>query len=382
MSGSPMGFNENGVKIMIAQKELKTRETPRVVIRGVHSQTQANEVGVHWLRISILYKYLEKIRAYCNLYFGDSTKDGYGLWSYDTRYSWSNGASLNFDSEQARCDKVHKGKVTLDIPGGALDTINQTDLHLFLLSLRQFRPSCTRIDIFFDDYNRVITPDSLKRIVKKKDFSGYRYGQTKQRHGIRDGSWGLIHDEVDFGKRGKGGGGRYMRIYDKLLESEGEKDCVRWEVEFSKERAHKVFDKLSQTDSVDAFGTLCGALIGGSIVFVHRNGEKNIGRLEIYSFWKQIVDLLGVVVVRVPEKNTNISGKCQWVYKQVSPTLASLRETFVTDSDFFSWMFDVLSEGETRMSQRQTNFASEHKRLLHFIDGEILVNNRGVYCNI
>ena len=372
---------------MVAQTELKIRETPRPVLRGVHSQTQVNEVGVHWLRISFLLLYLDKVRSYCNFYFGESTKDGYGLWSYDTRYSWPNGASLNFDSEPARCEKVHKGKVTLDVPGGALDAITQVDLHLFLLSLRQFRPSCTRLDVFFDDYNRVVTPDGLKRLVKKKDFSGFKYGQTKQRHGHRKhgpekGSWGLIHDEVDFGIRGKSGGGKYMRCYDKELESDGEKDCVRWEVEFSKERAHKVFDKLSQVTSVDAFATLCGALIAGSIIFVRRNGEKNIGRLDVYPFWKQIIDLLGVVVVRVPEKKTNISGKCQWVYKQVSPTLASLRGTFVNDSYFLSWLFDVLDEGKIRMSQRQENFSEEHKKLLHYIDGEILVSNRGVLCNI
>jgi len=372
---------------MDVQKELKTRETPLDVLRGVHSQTPFNQVGVHWLRISILYQYLDKVRGYLNCYFGESTKDGYGLWSYDTRYSWPSGASLNFDAEPARCEMVHKGKVTLDIPGQALDAISETDLHLFLLSLRQFRPACTRIDIFFDDYSRMVTPDGLKRIVKKKDFSGFRYGQIKQRHGNKKhgpdkGSWGLIHDEIDFGIRGKSGGGKYLRCYDKELESDGEKDCVRWEVEFSKERAHKVFEKLSQVTSVDAFATLCGALVAGSIVFVRRNGEKNIGRLEMYGFWKQIIDMLGVVVIRVPEKKTNISGKCQWVYKQVSPTLASLRGTFVNDAYFMTWIFDVLDEGKSRMSQRQTNFSDEHKKLLHYIDGEILVNNRGVLCNI
>lgn len=371
---------------MIARNELKSGETPRDVLRGVNSQIK-NEVGIHWLRISILMQHLEKLRSYCNTYFGESTKDGYGLWSYDSRYSWPGGASLNFDSEEARCEKVHKGKVTLDIPGGALDAITQTDLHLFLLSLRQFRPSCTRLDVFFDDYNRTITPSGLERIVKRNNFSGFRFGQIKQRHGPRKfgpgkGKYGLIHDEMDFGKRGKGGGGKYMRVYDKQLESDGVKDCVRWEVEFSKERAHKVFDKLSQVTSVDAFATLCGALVAGCIVFVRRNGEKNIQRLEVYDFWKRIVDLLGVVVVRVPEKKTNISGKCQWVYKQVSPTLASLRGTFVNDSYFISWIFDVLAEGKVRMSQRQENFTREHNKLLHYIGGEILVKNRGILCNI
>jgi hypothetical protein len=62
--------------------------------------------------------------------------------------------------------------------------------------------------------------------------------------------------------------------------------------------------------------------------------------------------------------------------------LASLRGTFVNDAYFMSWIFDVLDEGKAKMSQRQTNFTTEHKKLLHYIDGEILVNNRGILCNI
>jgi len=302
---------------MIAQMESKMGNTPRDVLRGVNSQTR-NEVGIHWLRISIPRQYLAEVRTYCSFYFGESVSDGYGLWSYDTRYSWSNGASLNYDSDADRSKLVHQGKCTLDVPGKALDAIRELDLHLFLLSLRQFSPSCTRIDVFFDDYNRMNTPTGIHEIIKNRDYSGFRKGQLKQRF---DGGR-MIHDEVDFGTRGDNGSGKYLRVYDKALESDGEKNCIRWEVEFSKERAHKVFDKLSQAASIEAFATMCGSLVAGSIEFVHRNGDKNIGRLEVYDFWKKIKDLLGTVVIRVSIKTTDIGGMYKWVYRQVSPTLA------------------------------------------------------------
>lgn len=351
---------------MEAQKELKIGNTPRDVLRGVDSQTQ-NEVGIHWLRISIPRQYLAKVRTYCSFYFGESVRDGYGLWSYDTRYSWSNGASLNYDSDNMRSDSVHQGKATLDVPGKALDAIRELDLHLFLLSLRQFRPSCTRIDVFFDDYHRKNTPSGIHDIIKNRDYSGFRKGQLKQRF---DGGK-MIHDEVDFGTRGENGAGKYLRVYDKALESDGEKNCIRWEVEFSKERAHKVFDKLSQCGSIDAFATLCGALVGGSVKFIHRNGDKNIGRLEVYSWWQEIRELLGTVVIRVSVKKPDIAGMYNWVYRQVSPTLACLRDTFVDDTDFMNWLFDVLDEGGLNMSQRQTNLAEANKRNLRYDDGKV-----------
>ena len=285
--------------------------------RGVNSQTQ-NEVGIHWLRISIARQYLAKVRAYLDFYFGQSSQDGYSLWSYDSRFFWPNGASLNYDSAAERADSIHGGKFTVEMPGESLDGIAQTDLHLFLLSLRQFSPTCTRIDVFFDDYNRTINPHELHDIIKSRDYSGFRKSQIKQ--GYDNGR--LIHDEIDFGKRGPNGSGLYLRIYDKFLESKGKKNCVRFESEFTKERSRKVFDKLSQVTSVDAFATLCGALVGGSVKFVHRNGDKNISRLDVYDFWKEILELLGSVVIRIPTKETDIAGKYKYIYRQVSPTLA------------------------------------------------------------
>jgi len=354
---------------MIAQKEVKTGKTPHNVKRGVNSQIK-NEVGLHWLRISIARQYLPKVRGYLDFYFGESAQDAYGLWSYDSRFYWPCGASLNYDSAAARSDSVHNGKFTVEIPGQALDGIAQTDLHLFLLSLRQFSPTCTRCDVFFDDYRRTITPSELHDVAKIHDYSGFRKSQIKQ--GYDSGR--LIHDEIDFGKRGPNGSGQYLRTYDKFLESKGKKNCIRFEVEFTKERAHKVFDKLSQVTSVDAFATLCGSLVGGSIKFVHRNGDKNISRLDVYKFWQEILDLLGSVVIRIPTKETDIAGKYKYIYRQVSPTLALLRGTFVDDTDFFNWLNDTIGEGELRMSQAQINLARANRRNIRYDYGKIVSN--------
>jgi hypothetical protein len=353
---------------MVTQTELRVGKTPRTVKRGAKCQNK-NEVGVHWLRISILRRHLPKLLSYLECYFGKSSKDGRGLWSYDTRYFWPNGASLNFDSDPARSEMWHNGKCTLEIPGQALDVITKTDLHLFLLSLNQFNPTCTRIDVFFDDFRRTINIGGLHGIIKNHDYSGFRKGQVKQ--GFDSGR--LIHDEVDFGKRGENGSGKYLRIYDKVLESKGEKNCIRLEIEFTRKRAQIVFDKLSSVVSNEAFATLCGALVAGSIKFIQRNGDKHISRLTVYDFWQDILDLLGTVTIRVPVKKTDIQGKYDFIFKQVSPTLALLRDIFIDDIDFFCWLDDVIGEGKLRMNQGQINLANENKRDIRY-DVDRVVN--------
>jgi DNA relaxase NicK len=250
----------------------------------------------------------------------------------------------------------------LEIPGQALDRITKTDLHLFLLSLNQFNPTCTRIDVFFDDFDRTINIGELHGIIKNHDYSGFRKGQVKQ--GFDSGR--LIHDEVDFGKRGENGSGKYLRIYDKVLESKGEKNCIRLEIEFTRKRAQIVFERLSCVTSNEALATLCGALVAGSIKFVQRNGDKHISRLVVYDFWRDILDLLGSVVIRVPVRKSDIAGKYNFIFKQVSPTLALLRGTFIDNEDFFYWLDDVIGEGELRMNQVQINLANENKRNIRY----------------
>lgn len=361
---------------MLLNQGLKNGKAPRNVIRGVNSQKK-NEIGVHWLRISFLRRYLPEILSIVDKFFGDSTQDGYGLYSYDSRFSWSNGSALYYDLSCDRADLLHNGKMTLDINGKSLDSIG--DIQFFFNEFLPFNSVCTRIDAFFDDYRRLIIPNELNEITEKKDYSGFRQVHYKvSREPVpKKNETKIVHDEIDFGRRGQNGSGKYLRVYDKNLESKGEKDCIRWEVEFTGKRAEQVFQKLCLTRSIDSFATLCGSLVVGSIKFIHRNGDKNISRLDVYDWWQEIIDLLGEVVVRIPAKESDMAGMYHFIYKQVSPTLACLRDTFKDDVDFNNWLFDVLSDGELRMSQRQINLAKENKMNIRYDDGKVF-DNQGV----
>jgi len=348
---------------MQAQTELKTCENPRNVIRGWNSQ----EVGPHWLRMSTPRQYLKAVRSYCDIYFGESVENDRGYNSYDMRYFWRNGVSVSYDLSVEKSDSLHGGVVSLDIPGAVLDSFDDEDLHSFLLGLRKYSAKVTRLDIFYDDYERVVTPSKLQKIVKKNDYSGFRKGHITQAY--KEGR--LIHDEVDFGARGCKGSGKFLRIYDKALESDNRKNCIRYEIEFTKKYADKAFDLLSQMGSVQSLAAMCGELVAGTINFVHRTGEKNIVRLKVYKFWERIKNHLGSVVIRIPVKRPTIEAMFQFIDKQVIRTMAVLRRTFVSDVDFVNWHFDNLTKAELRLSQHQINLIKENRRSTRYSDGLI-----------
>jgi DNA relaxase NicK len=159
-----------------------------------------------------------------------------------------------------------------------------------------------------------------------------------------------------------------VRFYDKNLESNGQQNCCRWEVEFAQTKADIVFKKLAETcGNLDAFATLCGSLVAGSVTFIHRTGEKNLGRLELYEWWEKILKILGKgVAIRVRREKDSLTGKMTWVKKSVSPSLACLRKVFVTDRAFLRWLFDVLKEGSARMNPYTQQIAMYYEASLDY----------------
>jgi hypothetical protein len=325
------------------------------VIRGLNSQT-ANESGVHWLRISFNRKDLSQITQWLCGFYGDYDQDGYGLWSYDSRYYWPSGVSLNYDSDQYRAERVHKNRITLDCPGSACDTLTPSDLLLLIESCFTFGGKASRLDSFFDDYGRTVTPDELHDVVKSKHYSGFKKAHIKQ---TWDGPE-LDHNEVMFGRRGQNGCGKYLRVYDKNLESNGAKDCVRWEVEFSGDKAHKAFTVLAGTSgNIEAFAGICGALVGGCINFVHRTGDKNLDRLDVYEWWQIITETLGKLRIRTEQKPSTLIGVMQNIEYQYAPSLACVAVAFKSEFDFFNWFRDILDIGENRFNARQRDIVKQ-----------------------
>lgn len=347
---------------MEACKEVQTGENPRTVIRGCNSQ-KCNEVGVHWLRISFYYKQLEQILAFVSTFFGECDFDCNGVLGYDDRCFWPSGVTLNYDSDPKRRQKNHRNRITLDCRGSACDMLTVPDLLLLIEGCDRFGGVVTRLDVFFDDYDRIVEPSDLYDVIDRNDFSGFRMAHKKQT--LKSGK--VVHNEVMFGRRGDMGSGKYLRIYDKYLESKGEKDCVRLECEFTQHKAQQVFKVLAGCDgNIETFATICGALIVGCITFVHRNGDRNIGRLDVYEFWELITKSLGKLVIRTEKKENTLTGVIEWTERQVSPSLACVRKSFVSDQKFFAWVIDMLDEGESRMNANQRQIVKRYEGSMNY----------------
>ncbi|GAI66440.1 unnamed protein product, partial [marine sediment metagenome] len=131
--------------------------------------------------------------------------------------------------------------------------------------------------------------------------------------------------------------------------------------------AEKVFNILAGADgNLEVFAISCGALVGGCIKFVHRNGDKNIDRLEPYDWWIEIVESLGILSVRVGKKKNTLTGMMEWTERQVAPTLAVIGNAFKTERDLYDYIQELRDVGDSKLNAHQRQVADQSAGSLVF----------------
>ena len=347
-----------------AQASRRVGSHPPSLIGGVNSHVPVSqlrgEVGIDWLAGSFPTEHVEAVLLRMNRHFGSAESLEYGFYGYDRSYVFHPfGSRVLYDSSEPRSFDRHNGRAVVQIPGIALSSMSSHDLRELIFDLVfDFSFKCTRIDICFDDFDRIIAPRELVEVCESDNFSGYRRWQ----HIAPRKSGGRFEgDTLAFGRRGQNGSGKYLRVYDKNLESDGEVDSIRWEVEFSKDKASKVCARLAFSNDYEDWCAIQGALVGGSIDFVDRGLklEKNLSRLTRLPFWERVVSALGSYRIRGEVPVRTVDSVENWVKRSVSSSLAMLRSAYGSDA-FDDWLEDTL-EGVT-LSVRHEKIVEEYNR--------------------
>ncbi|QQE12316.1 replication initiation factor domain-containing protein [Planctomycetota bacterium] len=322
-------------------------------------------VGIHWVQGTIPHDREKEVLEYLSMLFERKPiKHDYGRFRYNMCYEFEPfGVFLYCDDTKERNKQIHNGRITLVLPGSCLDQFTADGLHKLCKDLiLKFWFLATRIDVFWDDYRRIIEPNQVIDDADKGNISGFRKWQGYGERSFRDGELVRHGDTACFGRRGSDGSGKYLRVYDKYLESDGEMDCVHWEVEFSQERGKKVMLNLAMAEDVERMSGMIGAVIGGVVDFVDREAkrrEKNIPRLNQLEWWARIIDILGVCKLRNPTPEKSVEKSAIWVERSVSVTLGMLRLA-AGEQKFWEWIENVIQDGEQNMKSRQEAVLEEY----------------------
>lgn len=272
------------------------------------------EIGLDWLRFTWERERLGELSDMLSEQLGDAELKR-GLWSYGERLQYAYGASINFSGRDRR-------ECCCDLPGEACRRLGHDVLLTWLRKAEECGHSASRIDIRADFRGeRVGLIDRVLSSARAGELCGARRVKPDEPFDAITGE--LLGRQVSIGVRGKDGSGRYVRVYDKGLETGTESvgRWERWEAEFAKKVAAKVVAEL--LDAVDWVQAASQACLG-AVDFREANGQRAYERRPRVDWWSALLDGLQPVMHRKEGRTATLSTYLIWMRRCVVPGLHAL----------------------------------------------------------
>lgn len=339
----------------------QTDQAPRMVTRGANRET----LNIGWLRGSLPCANMDSAMELLRAFYGDPEYQDKGAFFRNHRFKWEGSVILAFDraGEDGADDLI-----VIDIPATPIESLSVSERGLLLTGLKALGFSASRVDVSWDDFAKRILPEQVYDIAMKGHIAYVQFCEL-----ISSGRVGGPRATTCYlGKRGQNGGGKCVRIYRKDLESEGEIDAIRWEVEYSQDRAEKAFNALAATRDDQELALMIGKLVGGSCDFrdkdyaTFKSSGGHLKDAPQYEWWVSILNELGSLKL-APERIESTIGSAMAAFTyQWKKTLANIREfkRELKQKDFMYWLQSVIEEGREQLGKKHKRKREiEHKRL-------------------
>lgn len=223
------------------------------------------------------------------------------------------------------------------LPGKWCEAVDPVVTTCLIDWIHRHQGNITRLDLAGDDSDKRVRPRDLKAFCEADQLV------TKFRTV-------LMHDNIMGGKGstiyfGSAASARRLRVYDKDIESGGENDSVRWELQLRDEMAQKCSEMiLNQGISKTFFESLVG------MVDFRDRDNRNVSRTYRTEWYQAIVNDAQKADYSQPRPVQTIERIDKWIRKQVSPSLATMVTALGGDTDYLN---EIAVSGQNRLSDSQ-----------------------------
>lgn len=345
-----------------------------------------NKVGCGWLRFSCSIAYLTYWKQRVEEYFRIKLRSQDKGWNgYQYHLEGGYGIIIAYTpcmtQEERQSLGVKKspneGHITVDIPQKALDSLSA--LNLLKLWIDYYGcddAQLKRVDIYYDDYCKIISPEAVHYACKRGGVGVPRVEKIRgwDEYDLQKG--GNLSYTVYFGSNKSD---KQVRFYDKFAESGGRQNCYRWEAElkngYAKAFQERFLDALSEaiaaptvTASADIIGNFYKAIIKGSLEFKQIPVGKApneldpnwASRSERVWWWEELLGGLEPAKLTLERVPPSLEGAVSWFKSQVESSLAVIKSVFqYWGIPFYAWLQQCIEEGERRWSDRHYRMMEE-----------------------
>jgi hypothetical protein len=303
------------------------------------------------MRFSVQNEHLFDLIKVLVSWFGVPNQER-GLWGYEKSYRWPSSLMVVFNGTRVQDENRAMKVFAVEVPGDLIQSWDEDFLKKFMGWISSFPlVKCTRLDVFIDDMDRVSSIAMVRKAWKQKQVWGFGVSGNYDKSGC--GGEKTV-DAITFGSRGKSGSGKFLRVYDKNLESCGVNKSIRYEVEFSDERSDQGFRELMMCVPLGNLSFVAARLVLGAFGFFRK--WKDGTAVEPLPWWKKICDGIDGIKLPMPVKISEIEDVKRWLMEIVSASFMMVREFYmdrdVGDVDeWHKWLSGFWEEGRRRMRQ-------------------------------
>lgn len=305
--------------------------------------TTGIQLGIDWLSITVqpspsVDVDVEQVRLATSLLLGcepgDWTFMDQGMYGYSKTLVGPVGARIWWGA--AGRQDIH-----VSLPGKACQVAGEQRMRSFWKYAMCHGGKPTRCDVNLDDYQRVIEPAELLEVIKGPDAVTHANKWLVQFGGdVR--SPALTGETIYVGAPSSR---QRLRIYDKGLESGGELDCVRWEIQARKEAAETLVQQLVAGD----WPTVIRARLLAFIDFRDETSHSEVEKRVRLTWWENLIQGVKKGRVYLPKAIKTLEQVHNWVRDSIGPSLALVVAGYGGDLKVLT---NFVDSGRTRWKPR------------------------------
>ncbi len=241
-----------------------------------------------------------------------------------------------------RPDFGKPGQLCVYVSGRALAQVEQSSVKALFQKLhRIYNFDCTRFDAALDDYSKIVSFEQVLQAIRDKNYARVSKFRELRSYSDDDEQPGLTI------YMGSTSSDKMLRMYDKSVESKGEKDCYRWEAQFRRFKANVVFHEWLSPDCDENY---LASIVVGCVDFLDKSsGDHHVDRLPLLPWWEEFLFFVGQGT-RIPCKKVvaSLQKVVDWIGNSVAPSLMRIFATH--PEEFMPWLQCSMDEAFERFT--------------------------------
>jgi len=229
----------------------------------------------------------------------------------------------------------------LSFPGQACQIAGEKGLRSLFRYCLGHGGKATRCDVAIDDYRRVVSPADVLKVIQGPDSVTHARKWLVQQGGDV-GSSDLTGETAYLGSPKSR---QRLRVYDKGLESLGEIDAVRWELESREEAAETMVSALA----CGHWGQVMSARLVGFVDFRDYESHSEVEKRHRLGWFQQLVGLINKASAYLPKVPRTAEEVVEWLDRSIGPMLAVSMAYWKGD---IGQLYEIIERGKRRWRAR------------------------------